>query len=79
MEFNETLELGLEQPILSNHIQKYGRKPYLGGRPANCTQNSNVDLGMSLMLTALCRANQKPTNQPIFNGRYYKKQTKQAF
>ena len=32
MEFNETLELGLEHPILSNHIQKYGRKPCLGGR-----------------------------------------------
>ena len=32
MEFNETLKLGLEHPILSNNIQKYGRKPCLGGR-----------------------------------------------
>ena len=23
---------------------------------ANCTQNTNVDLGLSLILTALCRA-----------------------
>ena len=62
MEFNETFELGLNHPILSNHISKNKAEILvLGASPANCTQNTNMDLGLSLMLTALCRATSCPT------------------
>ena len=45
MEFNETLELGLEHPILSNLSKN--KVENLVPWPANCTQNTNVDLGLS--------------------------------
>ena len=30
--------------------------------PANCTQNTNMDLGLSHLMTALCRASSRPAN-----------------